>query len=196
MSHAPQPELAKQFIEYLLTEAGQELLLHPDVGRLPILPTTYKSDKVPVGYPQPYQSKPLGSNKAFDVFTSQVRYNLVNSLFDVMVTYQLEALQDATKPLQQAEKILLKEKTPRPALAAAMVRARDLINYLPVDELSSYDPKFTAVFTKKRKKADDVIPGKQGRLEHSWENEINKNYRRAEEIVTQALQTVKMAEKQ
>jgi len=195
LAQAAQPELAQQFIEFLLTKEGQELLLHPDVGRLPILPITYQSAKVPDGYPQPYRSEPLGSHTAFNVLTSQLRYNLVNSMFDVMVTYQLNALQDATKQLQRAEEILLKEEKPKPALAAAMGQARDLINYLPVTELSSYDPKFTAVFTKKRKKAEDVIPGKQGRLEQSWEKEMNDNYRRAAEIITQALQTVKMVEK-
>lgn len=34
-------EQAQQFISYLLSEAGQSLLLHPDLGKLPVRPSVY-----------------------------------------------------------------------------------------------------------------------------------------------------------
>ena len=191
LAQAKNVEHAKQFIEFLLTVPAQELLLDPKVGRLPILPTTYLSEKVPAGYPQPYRSKPLGSNKAYDVFTSQVRYTLVNSLFDVMITYQLNALQQVTHLMHQAEQLLTENPdTAMPELTAAIIRARDLINYMPVDELSSHDPKFTVLFTKNRKKLEDVSEGKQADLEKNWSESVAGNYRSAADIMRNALNNI------
>ena len=186
--NAANAEEAKQFIEFLLTEDGQELLLDPKVGRLPILPTTYLSEKVPAGFPQPYRSKPLGSNQAYDVFTSQLRYTLVNSLFDVMITYQFEALQKVTGLIHQAEKILQENPTVAMLeLTTAIIKARDFIDYLPVSELNSFDPKITAIFTKNRKRLEDVSEGKQAELENIWSEKITESYRNAEEVLTLAL---------
>ncbi|MEE9343838.1 MAG: extracellular solute-binding protein, partial [Gammaproteobacteria bacterium] len=169
LAKATNTKLAKHFIEFLLSQTGQELLLDPRVGRLPILPTTYFSPKAPAGFPQPYRSKPLGSNTAYDVLTSQLRYTLVNSLFDTMITYQIGALQKVTHLLHQAERRLKNHPaTAMPELTTAIIRARDLIDYLPVSELSSHDPKFTALFTKNRKKIEDSNGGQQGRLENIW----------------------------
>ena len=187
LAKASHTEQAKQFIEFLLTEAGQELLLDPKVGRLPILPTTYLSKKVPAGYPQPYRSKTLGSNIAYDVFTSQIRYTLVNSLFDTMITYQLDALQNVTRLIHQVEQRLKEKTVAMPELSAAIIRARDLINYLPVNELSSHDPKFTALFTNNRKNIEDMSTGEQGDLEKLWSEMITTNYQAAEMILNKAL---------
>ena len=179
---------AKQFIEFLLTENGQELLLDPKVGRLPIQPKTYLSEKVPSGYPQPYKSKPFGSNKAYNVFSSQIRYTLVNSLFDTLITYQIDALKNVTGLMHQAEKKLSEKPTvAMPDLASALIKARDLINYLPVSELNSFDPKFTAIFKSNRKKIEDISEGKQAELEKTWSETIAKRYQRAAEILQRAL---------
>ncbi len=188
LAKATNTEQARQFIEFLLTEGGQELLLDPKVGRLPIKPNTYQSKKVPAGYPQPYQSKPFGSNKAYNVFSSQTRYTLVNSLFDTMITYQLDALQNVTHLTHQAEKTLREKPTvAMPELAAAIIKARDLINYLPINELNSFDPKFTTIFKKNRKKIEDVSEGKQAELEKKWSETMAKRYQRAAEILQRAL---------
>ena len=183
LKSSPNPKRAQAFIEFVLSPQGQKLLLHPDISRLPVLPAAYQSDAVPAGYPQPFSAKTLGSHTAFDVQKSRLRYNLVNSLFDVMITYQLDDLQAAVGALHRAEKKLLRSPEPLPKLAGALAQGRDLINFVPVDELTSYDPRFTAKFRKKRKKATDIIEGEQGEIERQWERVIRKKYRQAREIV-------------
>jgi len=187
LKESPQPDLAKKFIEFVLSPEGQQLLLHPDISRLPVWPDAYKSENIPVGYPQPFSAKTLGSHTAFDVQKSRLRYNLVNSLFDVMVTYRLGDLKRAVKSLQQAERKLLTSSNAVPEVAAALVQGRDLINYLPVDELTSYDPKFTGKFRKKRKKISDVIAGEQGEIEKRWDADIQKRYKQSYKIVNASL---------
>lgn len=183
LKKSPQPDLAKKFIDFVLSPEGQQLLLHPDISRLPVWPDAYKADNIPVGYPQPFSAKTLGSHIAFDVQKSRLRYNLVNSLFDVMVTYRLDDLKRAVKSIQQAEAKLLTSLDAAPEVAAALVQGRDLINYLPVDELTSYDPKFTAKFRTKRKKMTDVIVGEQGEIEKRWDTDIQKKYQQSYKTV-------------
>jgi len=192
LKKSPEPDLAEKFIDFVLSKKGQRLLLHPDISRLPVSPEAYQVEDIPVGYPQPFSAKPLGSQTAFDVQKSRLRYNLVNSLFDVMITYRMDELKMAVLSLQTAEKKLLSPLTKpvKPSsekLASALVRGRDLINYLPVNELSSYDPKFTAKFKKKRKKATDVIAGEQGDIEQAWDRSIKQKYQLAKEIVEASL---------
>ncbi len=179
LKNSPESNLAKKFIDFVLSAQGQRLLLHPDISRLPVSPQAYKSDNIPFGYPQPFSSKTLGSNIAFDVQRSRLRYNLINSLFDVMVTYRLDELKTAVISLQQVEKRLLLSTGTKPDLAGALIKGRDLINYLPVDELSSYDPKFTEIFKEKRRQATDNIKGEQGEIEKLWDREIKQKYQQA-----------------
>ena len=45
----------------------------------------------------------LGAAVKFDVQLSKSRYNLVNSLFDVMITYRLDDLRAAMSAIYKAE---------------------------------------------------------------------------------------------
>lgn len=197
LKNSPEPDLAKKFIDFVLSEKGQQLLLHPDISRLPVSPEAYQTEDIPVGYPQPFSAKQLGSQMPFDVHKSRLRYNLVNSLFDVMITYRMDELKMAVLSLQTAEKKLLSPRltqSVKPAsnkLAGALVRGRDLINYLPVTELTSYDPKFTAKFKKKRKKITDVIAGEQGEIEQAWDKAIKQKYQLAKDTVDTTISDAK-----
>lgn len=192
LKKSPEPDLAKKFIDFVLSEKGQRLLLHPNISRLPVSPEAYQTENIPIGYPQPFSAKQLGSQMPFDVQKSRLRYNLVNSLFDVMITYRIDELKMAVLSLQQSEKELLSPFTKPDAgkLAGALVRGRDLINYLPVTELTSYDPKFTAKFKKKRKKVTDVIAGEQGEIEQEWDRVIKQKYQLAKDMVDTTISDV------
>ena len=104
VAKAPHPEAAAAFIEFLLSVEGQELLLDPKIRRLPVNPATYA--KAPEGFPNPFEDSSIGAAVKFDLALSKNRYNLVNSLFDVMITYRLEELNAATKAIQDAEAAL------------------------------------------------------------------------------------------
>ncbi len=184
---APQPDLAGRFIEFLLSPHGQKLLLKPQISRLPIRPASYLENKLPKYFPRPYGAKELGAHVAFDVLKSRRRYNVVNSLFDVMITYRLDELRAAMSSIQRAEILLQSTARKQPVLAGAVAQARALINRMPVDELMAGDPHFAVKFTRKRKKASDTIAGEQGEIEKRWDRFVTSNYRKAKAIVDAVL---------
>lgn len=186
LKNAPEPELAKEFIEFLVSPEGQKLLLVPQISRLPIRPEIY-NDELPSFYPRPYSAKELGSHTAFNVLLSKRRYNVINSLFDVMVTYRLNELQESAIFLHEAERMLLAKKNGDSRLSSAIAQGKDHINKLPIDELSASDPRFVAKFKQKRKTSEDIIGGEQGQIEKQWDQFVIENYRQANQIAKQGL---------
>lgn len=179
---APNVEAAGKFVEFLLSDAGQELLLDPKIRRLPVRESVYA--KAPEGFPNPFENSSLGAAVKFDVLTSKNRYNLVNSLFDVMITYRLDDLRDATKAIQDASAAL--EGNSNAEAAALIAKAQALVDEVPIDEAQSLDPNFAAIFTKKRKKATDQIVGRQAEVEQRWDSMVKKNYAEAKELAERA----------
>lgn len=184
---APNPKAAAAFIEFLLSVDGQELLLDPAIRRLPVNPNTYA--KAPADFPNPFKDKSIGAAVKFDVELSKNRYNIVNSLFDVMVTYRREDLVKATEAIQKAE-AALKDK-PNAEAEALIKEARGLIAAVPITESEALDDKFPGVFTsdvfKSRKKADVKVPQRQAEIEEKWDAFTKKNYGDAEAKAQKAL---------
>ena len=183
VKNAPHPEAAAAFIEFLLSDNGQEILLDPKIRRLPVNPAIYA--KAPSDFPNPFKDSSIGAQVKFDVLKSKARYNLVNSLFDVMITYRLNDLRDATQAIQVAEAALA--KNPNPKAAALIKEARALIAQMPIDEATSLDPEFAAIFKKKRKKKSDKVSGRQAEVEQKWDSMVKSNYEKAEALAEQAL---------
>src|SRR5690606_3122624 len=90
-----------KFVEFVLSPEGQKVLLNPAIMRLPVNPEAYKD--APEGFPNPFSEEFAPGAIEFDVDKSGTRYNLVNSLFDVMVTYRLEDLRSAVAAVHKAE---------------------------------------------------------------------------------------------
>jgi phosphoglycerate transport regulatory protein PgtC len=191
LKNAPHPEAAETFVEYLLSVEGQELLLDPAIRRLPVNPETYA--KAPADFPNPFKDTSIGAAVKFDVGLSESRYNIVNSLFDVMITYRREDLAEACKAIQQAETALSGKSN---AEAEALIKeARALIGAMPISEAEAIDAKFPGVFTsdafKSRKKADVKVPPRQAEMEEKWDSFSKKNYAEAKTKAEKALAMVK-----
>ena len=188
---APHPQAAEAFIEYLLSVEGQELLLDPAIRRLPVNPGTYA--KAPKDFPNPFKDKSIGAAVKFDVVLSKTRYNIVNSLFDVMITYRREDLAKAVKAIQDAE-MAMAGKSNRKA-KALIQEARALVAAMPISEAEAVDEKYPGVFTsdvfKKRKKASVKVPPRQAEVEEKWDAFTKKNYAEAEAKAKQALKMLK-----
>lgn len=182
VSEAPNAEGAVTFIEYLLTPEGQAVLLDPAIMRLPINPATYVN--APEGFPNPFEDNTIGATVQFDVAKSGARYNLVNSMFDVMITYRLDDLRAAVGALQAAE---AKHAGGDNADAKALIaEAWALIDANPIDEAKSLDADFAGIFTKKRKKATDEVGERQAEVEQRWDAMVVANYARARELADKA----------
>ena len=182
VNDAPNAEGAVAFIEYLLTPEGQAVLLDPAIMRLPINPATYA--QAPEGFPNPFEDATIGATVEFDVEKSGARYNLVNSLFDVMITYRLGDLREAVGAIHAAEAAVAESGN---AEAQKLIdEAWALIDASPIDEAKSLDPEFNAVFTKSRKKAEDEVEARQAEIEQEWDTMVVENYRKAKELAEQA----------
>jgi len=188
---APHPKAAAAFIEYLLSTEGQELLLDPAIRRLPVNPKTYA--KAPKNFPNPFKDASIGAAVKFDVGLSKDRYNIVNSLFDVMITYRREDLVKATAAIQKAKAALAGKSNPKSE--ALIKEASALITAMPISEAEAVDGKFPGVFTsdvyKKRKKVSVKVPPRQAEIEEKWDSFTKKNYAEAEAKAKQALAMLK-----
>jgi ABC-type Fe3+ transport system substrate-binding protein len=184
LKNAPHPKAAGQFIKFLLSEQGQELLLHPKIRRLPVNPATYDKVTDP-NFPNPFKDKSIGAAVKFDLNKSKERYNLVNSLFDVMITYRLDDLREATTAIQKAEAKLATK--PNAEAAKLIAEAKALVAAMPIDEAKSLDKNFANIFKKKRKKATDKVEGRQAEVEQEWDNFVKANYAKATSLAKQAV---------
>jgi ABC-type Fe3+ transport system substrate-binding protein len=182
VAKAPHPEVAGAFIEFLMSQQGQELLLDPKIRRLPVRPDIY--GKAPAGFPNPFKGKSIGAAVKFDVVKSKDRYNLVNSLFDVMITYRLDDLRAATKAIQDAEAALSGKSNAEAVKLIAEAKA--LVGAVPIDEAKGLNKDFAGIFKKKRKKATDKVTGRQAEVEAEWDNMIKANYAKAKALADKA----------
>ena len=170
------------FIDFLLTPEGQEILLDPKIRRLPVNPKTYS--KAPKDFPNPFKDKTIGAAVKFDLALSKGRYNVINSLFDVMITYRLDDLREAIRAIQKAEaKLVGKSNSEASNLIA---EARALVNEVPVSEAQASESDFNKIFKKKRKKATTKVTGRQAELESEWDSMVMANYAKAKELADKA----------
>ncbi|WP_294932404.1 extracellular solute-binding protein [uncultured Paracoccus sp.] len=182
IENAPNEEGAKQFVEFLLSPEGQEVLLDPAIMRLPVNPDAYAN--APEGFPNPFSEDFAPGAIEFDVDMSGVRYNLVNSLFDVLVTYRLDDLRAAVAAVQKAE--AAHAESGNEEAAALIAEARALVEAMPITEEQSLDPSFTQAFTISRADPETEVVGRQAEIEQSWDSFAVENYRKARELADQA----------
>ena len=178
VANAPNRAGAEAFIEYLLSPAGQEALLEPTIRRLPVRPETYA--KAPAGYPNPFKDKNLQGLLAFNAETSEARTAVVDTLFDQLITFQLDALKAATKALHEADAALAKKDNA--AVRALVKEARDLIAAMPVTEAQASSPELRAAFTGGKEKG-----ARQAELEQQWAAFAKEKYAQAKAKADEAL---------
>ena len=178
VANAPNRAGAEAFIEYLLSPAGQEALLEPTIRRLPVRPETYA--KAPAGYPNPFKDKNLQGLLAFNAETSEARTAVVDTLFDKLITFQLDALKAATKSLHEADAALAKKDNA--AVRALVKEARDLIASMPVTETQAVSPELRAAFAGGKEKG-----ARQAELEQQWAAFAKEKYAHAKAKADEAM---------
>ena len=176
----PNPQEARTFVNYLLSEAGQMVLFAPEIARLPVIPDLYA--KAPKDYPNPFKKKMGGVE--FNDGLSSARRDVVNSLYDHIITFRHNELRDAWKSIYNAEAALAKSKSANAAQGKGMVaEARRLASQAPINDKRASDKEVTGAFKSKS--------GLKAQLETEWENFARANYARAKELAEKALAAVK-----
>ena len=176
---AKNADAGKRFIQYTLSDEGQELLLNPKISRLPVLPAIYA--KAAKNYPNPFTGS-IRAKVNFDANLSEERYYLVVSLFDQMITFRHKELQAATRAIHEAAAKLAAK--PNPQGAMLLGAARELAFTSAVDEARARDKGFLAVFRTTKKTVD--VTRQLSALEERWGAEAKRNYARAAELAAQA----------
>ncbi len=170
VANAPNRTGAAAFVEFLLSPAGQEVLLEPSIRRLPVNPAVYA--KAPADYPNPFKDPALGARVRFDVDVSEKRTNVVDALFDQTITFQLDALKATNKAIHDADAALANKDN---AQARALLKeARDLVAAVPISDSQAKSPEIIGAFTGAKEKG-----ARQAELENRWATFAREHYARA-----------------
>jgi hypothetical protein len=146
------------------------VLLEPSIRRLPVNPAVYA--KAPADYPNPFKDASLGARVKFDVDVSEKRTNVVDTMFDQMITFQLEALKAAAKAIHEAELALGKKDNPQ--AHSLITEARDLVAAVPVSDAQASSPAIAGAFTGAKEKG-----ARQAELEQQWASFARERYAQA-----------------
>lgn len=129
LKRAQNREAAEAFVDFLLSATGQRLLLDPGVGRQPVRPEFY-ADRGEE-QPNPFEIE-TASGWRFDPGRSAERYELVNLLFDEIITFRLSENAEIWRDLYKIEAELA--ATPDEAAAKDITRARGYLGAMPFSE--------------------------------------------------------------
>jgi ABC-type Fe3+ transport system substrate-binding protein len=181
IANAKNPKAAEAFVELLLSEDGQQILLDPKIQRLPVRPTTYA--KAPAGYPNPFKDQKLGAKVNFNADLSEGRYELLNSLYDRLITFRLKELNAAWKAIHDAE---AKLGTGAGAEAKRLIAdARRLATAVPIAEKEASEKAIAGSFQEVKK--GQTVAGRQAEFEEKWDAFAVKNYAEAKALAEKAL---------
>ena len=170
----------KKFIAYTLSKEGQELLLKPEISRLPVLPYA-KLSNIPEGYPDPDEIAKR-SKVQFDVDLSQSRYYIVQSLFDQTITFRHADLQRASKAIYDAEAKL--GAKPSDKASAALAEAKKLAWTPLLDAEHTKSAELLAIFAGNKKDAD--VSQKLSKIQGEWNSQAKANYEKAQALAQEA----------
>ncbi len=114
-----------------------------------------------------------------------MRYGLINSLFDQIVTFRLAELKEAWSSIYEAEKAIEEAKKRKKDVtnAVALVReARALATKVTVSEARANDKEFNKAFKGKQKSQA------RSKLETEWGAMAKVNYLKARELATKVVE--------
>ncbi len=132
--NAPHPRGAQDFVNFILSDAGQHLLTTPDIRKLPVRPSAYEN--LPRSDYRPFEAAAKGG-LGYDNDAGQAGLGLIAGLFDAMITanhaqlvslwQRIHAAEKVGKPVTQARQWLTQaplthEEAKLPALQRAFKR--------------------------------------------------------------------------
>ena len=180
--NGPNPANARAFVEYLLSDEGQLRLFAPEIGRLPVVPALYA--RAPKGYPNPFTMKLGGVD--FNNRLASGRREIVNSLYDHLITFRHAELRAAWGALYRAEEAVARAKAAGRdpgAAAAPMAEARRLLTAVPLDDRRAAD-----------KGLNDVVRAggdAKAKLEIEWDTLAKANYAKARDLAEKAAAAIR-----
>jgi phosphoglycerate transport regulatory protein PgtC len=164
-------DTARQFVAFVLSDAGQKLLFHPDIRKLPVRAAVY-ADK-PDGYYNPFAAADLHP-VVYDPAHALPRLALNNALFDRLFTDHHPRLQALWQKLRTHEVAGKNER---------LIKIRQLLTAVPVDAETAENPALQQTFIDRT--TDAKAEAEARALEQSWRQEIDRRYAEAESLLKQ-----------
>ncbi|UZP67579.1 extracellular solute-binding protein [Desulfovibrio mangrovi] len=164
---------AELFIDFVLSPEGQNILLKPEINRLPVSQSMYESGKL-----DSFELLNLikaGKSRPYDAYTAQLRYNLINRLFDELITFRLPERRRIWK------RLISLEKSGDGASAAVREQVYRLLGEVPVSEAQSRDPEYNKMFASPVA-SRTAGPELQGQIT-LWQNFVEERLSRAKELL-------------
>lgn len=177
---APHPDAARAFVDFVLGRDGQAMLFHPDVRRYPVRPDVYAA--APTGIVNPF-ARPETASFAYDAELGIARAGLIAALFERAIVERHDRLTTLWGAIHKAEAALA--KTPDPAAAAQVARARSLAEAVPVSAAQAVAPEFLAPFRTRRTAHDGE--GEPGAAEQAWSQSLDQAHGEALVLVQRVL---------
>jgi len=164
-------DAARQFLAFVLSEAGQKLLFHADIRKLPVRSDVYGAK--PADYFDPFAAS-LAHPVIYDPETALPRLGLNNAVFDAMFTEHWPRVQALFDRLRQWEA--------RGGDVAKAQRIRALLTTAPISAEQAHDQDLQALFAKRGGDANTEAKGRQ------WFEAMRKRYDEAEQLLNAAAQ--------
>jgi ABC-type Fe3+ transport system substrate-binding protein len=171
---------AEAFVDFVLSPEGQAILLEPAVARLPIAPAAYPPGSVAAG--TPFDRDGLFTKGRFDASLSAARYELVNIIFDEMITFRRAELARLWRSVRSLESDLSRLDDPEAARLVGQARSALSRPPLPGTEALERDRWRGLV----RVPRGLPTPEPQARLEARIKEAIDENMHRAAQAVADA----------
>lgn len=167
---------ADKFIAFVLSERGQRILLRPEINRLPVhrdLLLTQKDKAMKL-----LQLIEDNALKAYDVKLSRQRYNLVNQMFDQLITFQLRKRRQIWKQLVDLEEDSAKTKL---EITKTRVAVLELLGKIPVTGQESLDSELNRILNPSA--AGKALHDERQKIIATWNNFINEQISQAESLL-------------
>lgn len=161
---------AADFIRFLRSDAGQNLLLRPAIARIPIDRKLWKQ----VGF----EYEP-GASIHFDAALAARRLPIVNVLFDEMITYRYLELADIRTGIERLSGHL--ESADDPQLRKLIAEAHGKVEAVPVASFMSDAEELISQL--QEGEPAELSADAQGTLRNSWSHDFSSRYSRARELV-------------
>lgn len=155
---APNPDGARAFVQFVLSEAGQRLLAHPSIRKLPIRPSVYA--QLPAGQFNPFEAARQGGY-GYDHGASQPRLGLLAALFEQVLV--------AEHPRRAA---LWRALHAQEAAGHPNPQARDALTQVPLDAAQAGDAALQARFSRIETAAGVATPPAKA-LEQAWREQAS-----------------------
>lgn len=167
---------AEIFIDFMLSPEGQAILLKPQTRRLPVAPQMYDNGKL--AQSQLFKMIKEGKAKPYNAYLSQLRYNLVNHLFEEFITYKLLERRQLWKRLLSLENQYAAND---PYFLSVKNKTYSLLSEIPVTEKQSLEPVYNAIFSNSFTGAPRS-PEQQQQIEQ-WQHFIEKRLKKANKLL-------------